>query len=174
MNNYTNKRYISMLLTLERQLELKRKKGTGYIRSGEDLGNLVLFFCYHQNPFGLCCLDQDESFHWSTSWTDLPPCSYYYPYYHGWIPRSPLHFLGTHESPQLDTCGTYATPQASPPQKHRGVSCRRQPTWPENKTHKFWAFLEPNSQTPFLSSFLYLFFLLHHRAVSFRFEQKST
>lgn len=34
MNNYTNKRYISMLLTLERQLELKRKKGTGYIRSG--------------------------------------------------------------------------------------------------------------------------------------------
>lgn len=119
------------------------------VNCGEDLGNLVLFFCYHQNPFGLCCLDQDESFHWSTSWTDLPPCSYYYPYCHGWIPRSPLHFLGTDESPQLDTCGTYATPQASPPQKHRGVSCRRQPTWPENKTHKFWGFLEPNSQTPF-------------------------
>lgn len=115
------------------------------VNYGEDLGNLVLFFWLHQNPFGLCSWDQDESFHWSTCWTD-PPSSYCnHLYCHGWIPRWALHFLGARESPQPGTCGTYATPRTSAPHTHsRGLFCRRQATWQENKTHKFW---NPISQT---------------------------
>lgn len=125
---------------------MKNLMGILLVNCGEDLGNWVLFFCFHQTPFRFCCCwDQKPFFHWrSTYWIDLPcSCSSCYAQCRGWIPRWPLHYLlGIYESPQPGRTISAKTglPKASP-QRDRGVSCCCQTTWwPHNHTHQFSAF----------------------------------
>jgi len=88
--NYNTKKKWSHKYVWMRRKKIDNKDSLYLLIScGEDLGSLVLFFCYHQTPFVFhsCCLNPKKSFLWNTYSIDL--CC--------WIPPLPHHFLGIYE-----------------------------------------------------------------------------